>query len=451
MEIKKFVLKQILDIKTYGIKELFRKFYLLIKKLLVIPVNIIAIVPCLIIRLISPWIIIRMSRIPCANYGNFVRDLTFYYCYYCKKRLKIELLEKKYIDLLYISPKDKIYNRQIAKMWKRKLNIVSGHLLEPIDKIGKFIPGWKVSDPIVVCRHQHAFKKRSQHLGLYFDNLIEKHQPLSFTIEEEIYGRKMLNKFGLKKDSKFVCLAVRDNAYQLKKIPSRFRDWSYHDYRHWDLDNFILAAEELTKRGYYVFRMGVVVNKPFNTNNLKIIDYANSDLRSDFMDVYLGAKCSFCISTGYGFDELPYIFGRPTALISLPLGDLRAYSEKYILLTKHHILKKEKRKLSLSEIFSHGVAYAEETKIFEEKGIELIDNSPNEIKDLALEMAENVESKKTLNFEDQKLQKTFKDLFASNIKHTDPPMHKKLINLANVPIKSSFSTKFLRENRNWLK
>ena len=91
-------------------------------------------------------------------------------------------------------------------------------------------------------------------------------------------------------------LYVRDGAYQLQKFKARERDWSYHDFRHTDINNFLLAAEELTKKGYYVFRMGVVVEKKFQTKNPKIIDYANSTLRSDFMDVYLGAKCSFCIS-----------------------------------------------------------------------------------------------------------------------------------------------------------
>ena len=37
---------------------------------------------------------------------------------------------------------------------------------------------------------------------------------------------------------------------------------------------FLLAAEELTKKGYYVFRMGVVADKLFKSDNPKIIDYA---------------------------------------------------------------------------------------------------------------------------------------------------------------------------------
>jgi putative glycosyltransferase (TIGR04372 family) len=328
-------------------------------------------------------------------------------------------------------------------MWKKKFNFLHGYLLEPINRVNRFIPGWQT----------HAIETLvPPKNGRDIDNLIEKYQPLNFTSEEEIKGEKVLNKFGLKNGDKFVCLAVRDGAYQQQKISSRYRDWSYHDYRNQDIDNYILAAEELTKRGYYIFRMGVVANKPFKSNNPKIIDYVNSNLRSDFMDVYLGAKCTFCISTGYGFDELPYIFRRPIAYLTIPLGTLYSYSEKFLLLTKHHILKKEKRRLSLSEIFSYGVAYAMDTKIFRQKGIELVDNTPNEIKDMAIEMAENLETKKKLNPEDDKLQKTFKKLYASMIQRIDYHGNEKITHRKfHGQIRCRFSTKFLRENKNWLR
>ena len=435
VKIKTFTSKQIFDVKTYGMRELFRKFYLLIKVLFRIPVNIIAILPCLIIRLISPWIIIRIERFPCSNFGNFAEVPALYHC---KKKLKIDLPKKNYIDLVYIHYNDKVYNRQLAKMWKRKFNFLSGYLLDPINRVNRFIPGWRA----------HAIEIMSFKPEHDADNLIEKHQPLNFTKEEEIYGKKMLNKFGLKDGDKFVCLTVRDSAYQEKKISSRHRDWSYHDYRNHNIDNFVLAAEELANRGYYVFRMGVVVNKPLISNNSKIVDYANSDLRNDFMDVYLGAKCTFCISTGLGFDFVPYIFRRPIALMSLPVGDLRTHSEKFLLSTKHHILKKEKRKLSLSEIFTHGLAYAYNTKNFEQKGIELVDYTPEEIKDIAIEMVENLEFKKKLNHEEEELQKTFKRLFALNVKQTknQQPCHK-----FHGQIRCRFSNKFLKENKNWLR
>ena len=448
MKIKIFASTQIVDIKTYGIQELFRKFYLLIKILLKIPVYVIAIIPCIIIRLVSPWVIVRIVEMPSSTYGNFVICPAIYYC---KKKLKIDQPKKKHIDLFYIHYKDKIFNKQLAEMWKRKLNFLSGYLLAPIDKVNKLIPGWKIYSIEEFVRHPRFEQHNDE------EHLRKECQPLDFTSKEEIYGKKMLNKFGLKDDDKFVCFVVRDGAYQLQKIPSRYREWSYQDYRHTNIDNFILAAKELAKRGYYVFRMGVVANKPFDLKNPKIIDYANSNLRNDFMDVYLGAKCTFCLSTASGGDEVACILGKPVAIIVVPILDLffrGIISKKCLLLTKHHILKKEKRKLSLSEIFSHGVAHVMDTAIFEQKGIELVENSPEEIKNLAIEMAKNLEFNKELNSEDEELQKTFNNLLDSNIKNIDfARLVKKNISYPNLQgqIKARFSTNFLRENKDWLK
>ena len=438
---KKFIKRQILDIKKYGARELFRKFYLCINLLNLILTGMVAILPCIVIRLISPWFIVRVAKIPSGNFGDFVWMTGLYYC---KKQLKINLPTKRHIDLVYIHYKDKIHNKQLAKMWKRKLNFFPSYLLDPINKVNKLIPGWKV----------HVIEEiASKKTGRDFDNLTDKCLPLDFTIEEEIYGKKMLSKFGLKDDDKFVCLAVRDSAYQLKKIPARFRDWSYHDYRNWDIDKFILAAEELAKKGYYVFRMGVVVEKPFNSNNPKIIDYANSNLRNDFLDVYLGAKCSFCIATGLGFDALATIFKRPLVLLISPLGGMGINNENTLLLFRHHILKKENRRLSLSEIFAHGVAYAMVTKIFEEKGIKLVDNTPEEIRDSVIEMAENLEFKRQLSSKDEELQKTFKSLFSLNTKRFG--CHKEVTEpyrrYYRDQMRCSHSTKFLKNNRDWLR
>ena len=431
------MVKQIINIKTYGTRELFRKFYLLSKLIAKILIYIIAIIPCVIIRLISPWLIVRILKLRAGNFGDFI---SFTAAFYCKKKLNIDQPKKRHLDLAYIHYNDKIFNKQLAKMWKRKLNFLSGYLLHPISKVNKLIPGGEIYSL------EYLYSKRVFNI----DNLLEKCQPLEFTVGEEICGRKMLKKFGLKDEDKFVCFDVRDGAYQLKKISARYRDWSYHDYRQTDINKFVLAAEELAKRGYYVFRMGVKVEKPFISNNPKIIDYANSNLRSDFMDIYLGAKCSCCITTATGFQDLPCLFRKPMAQLCVPVGYLFTYRERFIHITKHHILKKEKRRLSLSEIFSHGLAYIHDAKIFEQKGIELVENTKEEIKDLAVEMVENLESKKKLNPEDEELQKTFRSLYASNIKRYDLQREPKNPTIVHDQIKSSFSTKFLRKNKNWL-
>ena len=105
----------------------------------------------------------------------------------------------------------------------------------------------------------------------------------------------------------------------------------------------------------------------------------------------------------------------------------------------------------MSEFSSYGVAFAWETNIFEKKGIELLDYTPEEIRDFAIEIHEIVELKKKNNPEDEKLQERFKSLFAFNIKNTNyraqvrKPYHK-----LQGQIRSRYSTTFLRKNKNWL-
>ena len=133
------------------------------------------------------------------------------------------------------------------------------------------------------------------------------------------------------------------------------------------------------------------------------------------MDIYLGAKCSFCVSTGLGFDEVPYVFGKPIAFLILPVGEFRTHNKKFLLTTKHHVLISENKKLSLSEIFSHGLAYAFDSQVFKKKDIKLIDYTPEEIKEFVLEMLEIFENKVKQNEELIKLQSSFKDLYKSNL------------------------------------
>ena len=444
LKMRKFVSKQILDIKSYGIQELFRKFFLLIsltRYLVIITLDIIAILPCLIIRLISPWLIIRIQKLPAESFGSFAAAPALYYC---KKKLNIDQPTKKCIDLIYVPYNHQFCNKQLIKMWKRRFNFLSPYLLDPIFRVNKIFPGFK----------NHEIKILETESDRDINNLLQKCQPiLEFTDEEEIEGKKILSKFGLKDKDKFVCFAIRDRAYDLMRVLPRFRDWSYHDYRNNNIDNYILAAEELTKRGYYVFRMGVVVEERFNSNNPKIIDYANSNHRSDFMDIYLGAKCSFCISTQFGALALYELFDKPIAQVSIPLAASHTHNENSLFITQHHILKKEKRKLSLSEIFSHSLAYAFNTKIFKERDVELVENTPEEIKDLALELENYFESKKESTNEDKKLQKIFKDLFVANYKLSNPVKNSNPYWKSHIhgKIRSCYGAKFLRENRDWLK
>jgi hypothetical protein len=106
-------------------------------------------------------------------------------------------------------------------------------------------------------------------------------------------------------------------------------------------------------------------------------------------------------------------------------------------------LANENRELTLSEILDYGAESFTKTSDYESNGIALIENSPEEIRDVAIEMVERMEGTWQNQENDDILQKLFWDLFPSNLADTKGvPLHGKIY--------SYFGAQFLRNNRDWL-
>lgn len=208
-------------------------------------------------------------------------------------------------------------------------------------------------------------------------NLVEKHLPhLYFTPEEIERGKQGLARFGLPAGAKWVCLIVRDGAY-LPGMP-------YHAFRDADIDTYAEACAALVARGYYVFRMGVKVAKPITWASDRIIDLAGAP-DYNFMSLYLGAKCEFCISTGCGFDAIPYIFRRPICFTNyVPLEYLFTFAQGSLAIWKHH--EKNGKRMTPAEIYESKAGHFMRADEFTDAGIKLIDNTPEEIRAVVEEM-----------------------------------------------------------------
>ena len=160
----------------------------------------------------------------------------------------------------------------------------------------------------------------------------------------------------------------------------------------------------------------------------------------------------FCISTRAGFDGIPFIFRRPIAYSNLAtFGFTINHDEKSLILTKHYFSKKFKRRLTVSEIFLSNLALCFKSEEYEKNGIELEENSPEEIRDLVVEMDERLNGCWIEKKEDSSLQKKFWSIYEENIKRmklSDPIIPNQPL---NGKIKSRFGAKFLRENKNWIR
>ena len=390
---------------------------------LTLPISLISL---LIIILLRPFIKIKIYLVRSNRIGHFAADLELHLCE--KKELKI-----KELSIFYFARP--ACNSQLAKMWKRKLLILPPFFIRPLDYIIRSVP----------CLN--SFMGTTINYDRDVLNLYDKYPPqLTFTPQEEVLGKKKLIEIGIPKGSSFVCLIIRDGRY-LNPENDGNSDQK-NTYRNSSIKNYSQAAENLAALGYFVLRMGALVEQPFPTNNPLVIDYATNGSRSEFMDIYLGAKCTFCISTGTGFDAIPNIFRRPIVFVNYsPIEYFFTSRKEYISVTRHYFSTKLNRYLSLSEILKDGFGIIDSTFSLKQSGVSLKENTPEEISEVVMEMVERLKGSWKPEPGDIPLQNKFWEIFKRDSRYIRNdrlgiPIHGE--------IRASFGSIFLRKNPQFL-
>jgi len=134
--------------------------------------------------------------------------------------------------------------------------------------------------------------------------------------------------------------------------------------------------------------MGKHMERPMHSDSQRIIDYAFSDERCDFLDIWLMANCAFCISTGTGLDVIATIFRRPTLYLNfLPLGDI--WSSQYcVTVPKKLYWSVTGNLLSVHEYMEHSYHSLAD---YHRNDIEIRVLSSDEILNAAIEMDQRVD------------------------------------------------------------
>ena len=320
-----------------------------------------------IIRALAPWKRVRLGQLWSPRLGHLIGNTE---CYLCERDA---LIQPRSYDIWFHS--GIICNRVIARKYGELLHLWPAFFANLVVKVNALFLGWE----------KHMVQSAQVDRDIY--NLTRLFSPhIRFTESEERKGQRLLRKLGIPEGAKWVCLIVRDSAYL--KIKSPGADFSYHDYRDSDISDYIPAAVELARRGYYVVRMGEVIGKTLLVKHSRVIDYALGK-RTEFGDLYLGAKCAFCLGTSTGFMVIPQVFNRPVGIVNyVPVEYTPTWLEGLVI-WKHHL--KDGKKMALPEIVQAGVGLTTFGHAFADAGITLQDNSSLEILDLAIEMADRDE------------------------------------------------------------
>ena len=88
--------------------------------------------------------------------------------------------------------------------------------------------------------------------------------------------------------------------------------------------------------------MGHKNSKPLKINSDKFFDYALSQNKNDFLDIFLPSNCNMFLSTGSGLDILAAIFDKPIVFVSSAMiAWTRSTNKKQLTIYKHFVSKKD--------------------------------------------------------------------------------------------------------------
>jgi putative glycosyltransferase (TIGR04372 family) len=189
--------------------------------------------------------------------------------------------------------------------------------------------------------------------------------------------------------------------------------------------------------------MGQIVGSPLVSENPKIIDYATNGMRSEFLDVYLGANCKFCISTGTGWDVIPTVFRRPVLYSNLlPVFAPSALSFPTTIYPKSLYSDKTGSLLNLTEIIERDVISTETALGYQEAGVVIRDLSSEELVEAVTEMAQRVEGTFVETPEQKEMQAKLKRILSTHPQLQPTPNY--------YPIRAQFASCFMSRYPNFL-
>ncbi|HEX9062964.1 MAG TPA: TIGR04372 family glycosyltransferase, partial [Clostridia bacterium] len=183
-------------------------------------------------------------------------------------------------------------------------------------------------------------------------------------------------------------------------------------HRNSDVESFMDAAEYLSNRGYYCIRMGHLIEKPLTRSSKRIIDYA-TNFRTDFGDIYLSAKCRFFIGDPTGIIFVPSMFNKPVISVNLiPFGGTVPFYSKDLYIPKKFWYRQEERYLTYTELLeSRMLEWGQYEFNYRELGVDIINNTPEEILDVAREMDLRLSGKLMDTDEDIAIMERYNSLF----------------------------------------
>jgi len=380
------------------LKKIYKKFYIFfIYILLIYPILIVL----LFLRIFFRFNIIELET---RKIGHFSLSVEIFLC---------EVLNKKVNNKIFYIwfPNREISNNFLFKKWSEIIYLGPRIILEKIFNLSN---KYSLLGNLFLSEYRH-WKTPDNIIGNWqtsdIHNVLEISKPrISFSNSEEQLGLKFLKNIGFE-NKKYMCFFSRTSCYH--NDPPTIRNASIYTQ--------LKGIEEICKKDFAAIRMSRLdLNNPLNSKNPRIYDYAYSDNKSDFLDIYLLFHCSYMVSTSSGIDLIPKINRKK--VLSLNFVDIAlSYLLNYtpIILPKKIINFISKKIVPFREVFKKDLLNPHNTKKkLNDLGYDYLDNSENEIYSAINEMHEHIINKSELNHNE--LNNKFWDLYEDFYLHRRP-------------------------------
>ena len=318
----------------------------------------------LVLKLVQPIVRFQLCVVGFHRYGHLALEPEIFLAE--QEIMKaVDASHGRVISIWSLGPVAKQSNRFLAKKWKDELLVLPSWFVGSLQRVGLVFPFLKLEEP------KHSITGS-------LNGLDKTDSHVSLSAEEMEEGTKRLIEIGINPDEPYVCLIVRDGGHYKSKGDIESAGYELLNF---DINDFAGVAEVLIESGYQVIRMGSGSERPFDSKPDGVVDYALSNNRSEFLDVYLAATCEFAVSTQTGPDAVCMLFRRPVLYV-----DVTRYCQFFFgskLATWSPVrLQKNGSTLNLSEVVNSEIAWFKDPNLFSKNGISQQKTSSSELREL---------------------------------------------------------------------
>ena len=238
-------------------------------------------------------------------------------------------------------------------------------------------------------------------------------------------GYEWLHRRGMPRDAWFVALHVREAGYHGEQETG----WIGNIHRDSQIEDYFPALEAITQRGGWVVRIGDPSMTPLPPMD-QVIDYAVAEERAEELDVFFCAAAKFMFAVSSGGSAVANCFGTPVLGVNIfPSGDY-PYSERDLFIHKRLHRRATREFLNARETVEPPLRLMQSPRYYEEHDIDVVDNTPEELREAVEEMMMRMEGAFEMTKQDQE----------------DLHQYREMNDYPGIPSQSTVATSFLRRH-----